>query len=463
MMRIFSYPGFRAQDSAPVRFARRRGALAGGLMALSVAAAGCTFPPPLADRSGEGADQQESPRYVIVQPGDSVSVIADRTGVPSRAIIAENDLREPFTVYPGQRLSLPQARFHRVDSGETLYRIAQNYQVDVDAVAHANQLDTPYTIFVGQSLRIPDGPGRQPDQQEVADRGPETGDSESREPRVLEADAATPWRDPGQRSTSQEEPDTREAQSGPRALTQPSSTSSDRSVTAEQLDAPSPATPQTISEPPAESRAEDDAPPPPEADDSPVPAEADMTAQPVIEVEPDDTASEEVETTPEESRQEEQPDPAPSQEEAQAVNEEQANLPAVSAPASRSSDRFAWPLDGPIISDFGPKDDGQHNDGINIDGAQGDPIRAADNGVVAYAGSELRGYGNLIILRHADGWVTAYGHADRITVQRGQSVSVGETIGEVGSTGAVSSPQLHFEIRRQSTPVDPMDYLAPRS
>lgn len=457
MMRIFSYPGYHFQRQLAIRPLLRRGSVTGALMALSFTA-GCTFPPPLADRSSDSAAEQESPRYVIVQPGENVSIIADRTGIPSRAIIDQNDLREPFTVYPGQQLTLPQAQFHRVDSGETLYRIAQNYEVDVDAVAQANQLDTPYTIFVGQSLRIPEAPGRQsdqaPDQQVAADSGSDEEQS---------SDSSSGWRNPERQSTSSESGE-RQPDGEPRVLTPTSSSSTsssgDRSVRAEQLDEPSAASQETESGTSADDTPDEDSTgsndtSDRDSDDAAVPAEADVTAQPVEDVEDDEEAGQ----TPEPATS---ADPTPTPEETETVNQEQANLPAVSAPAERSGDRFTWPLDGQVISEFGPKDDGQHNDGINIDAARGTPIRAADNGVVAYAGSELRGYGNLIILRHADGWVTAYGHADRITVQRGESVSVGDTIGEVGSTGTVSSPQLHFEIRRESTPVDPMDHLAPR-
>jgi len=88
-------------------------------------------------------------------------------------------------------------------------------------------------------------------------------------------------------------------------------------------------------------------------------------------------------------------------------------------------------------------------------------VRAADNGVVAYAGNELRGYGNLILIRHDGGWVTAYGHNDQILVRRGEQVTVGQTIATVGSTGAVGSPQLHFEIRRGTEAINPLDQMPP--
>jgi murein DD-endopeptidase MepM/ murein hydrolase activator NlpD len=124
--------------------------------------------------------------------------------------------------------------------------------------------------------------------------------------------------------------------------------------------------------------------------------------------------------------------------------------------------RFAWPLDGPIVSGFGPKPGGRYNDGINIRAAAGTPVKAAADGVVAYAGDGLEGFGGLILVKHGDGWVTAYAHNEELLVGRGQSIKRGQTIARVGSTGSVDSPQLHFEIRRGRTPVNPTTQLPPR-
>ena len=112
---------------------------------------------------------------------------------------------------------------------------------------------------------------------------------------------------------------------------------------------------------------------------------------------------------------------------------------------------------------FGPQGGGLHNDGINIAAPRGTPVHAAENGVVVYAGNELPGFGNLLILRHSDGWMTAYGHNDAIRVRRGETVRRGQVISTVGQTGGVTTPQLHFEIRRGSDPVDPSRYLATSS
>lgn len=120
---------------------------------------------------------------------------------------------------------------------------------------------------------------------------------------------------------------------------------------------------------------------------------------------------------------------------------------------------FRWPVRGRVIAGFGPKPNGLQNDGINVAVPEGTPIKAAQDGVVAYAGNELKGYGNLVLLRHSNGFVTAYAHASEILVKKGDIVKRGQTIAKSGQTGAVTSPQLHFEIRKGSTPVDPAQYL----
>ncbi len=130
-------------------------------------------------------------------------------------------------------------------------------------------------------------------------------------------------------------------------------------------------------------------------------------------------------------------------------------------PASRADGelRFAWPVAGRVISSFGPKSGGRHNDGINIAAPAGTPVRAAEDGVVAYAGDELRGYGNLVLLRHADGWVSAYAHNAENLVSRGQTVLRGDVIASVGASGGVTHPQSHFELRRGTEAVDPLPHL----
>lgn len=117
--------------------------------------------------------------------------------------------------------------------------------------------------------------------------------------------------------------------------------------------------------------------------------------------------------------------------------------------------KFIKPVSGKIISAFGAKKDGLHNDGVNIQAARGDAVRAAENGVIVYTGSQIEGYGNLILIRHADQYVTAYAHLDKALVKKGDRVKRGQAIGTVGATGAVDKAQLHFEIRKGTKALDP--------
>lgn len=126
---------------------------------------------------------------------------------------------------------------------------------------------------------------------------------------------------------------------------------------------------------------------------------------------------------------------------------------------ARSSSKFLTPVRGNVVSSYGPKTGGLHNDGINIAAPKGTPVAAAENGVVVYVGDELKGSGNLVLVRHSDRWMSAYAHLDKTAVTRGQTIKRGAKIGTVGSTGSVTTPQLHFELRRGTQAINPERYL----
>lgn len=121
--------------------------------------------------------------------------------------------------------------------------------------------------------------------------------------------------------------------------------------------------------------------------------------------------------------------------------------------------KFIWPVNGKVVSNFGTVGKGLRNDGINIKAALGTNVKAADKGVVAYAGNELKGFGNLVLIKHSDGYITAYAHIDKLYVKKGQTVIRGEKIATVGNTGSVKTPQLHFEVRAGKKAVNPKTYL----
>jgi murein DD-endopeptidase MepM/ murein hydrolase activator NlpD len=129
-------------------------------------------------------------------------------------------------------------------------------------------------------------------------------------------------------------------------------------------------------------------------------------------------------------------------------------------PVARSGTTFREPVQGLIVAKFGSKDNGSFNDGIDFSVPKGTPVKAAENGVVAYVGNELPGFGNLILVRHADGYVTAYAHNDEVLVRRCEIVKRGQVISKAGATGEVTKPQLHFELRKDSKAVDPEAFFS---
>ncbi|MBT4588646.1 MAG: peptidoglycan DD-metalloendopeptidase family protein [Rhodospirillaceae bacterium] len=134
-------------------------------------------------------------------------------------------------------------------------------------------------------------------------------------------------------------------------------------------------------------------------------------------------------------------------------------LKTIAVPRVKTSGRFNWPVRGRLLSVYGSKGEGLHNDGINIVAPKGASVRAAGSGVVAYAGYELRGFGNLLLIKHKGGWVTAYAHNERLLVRRGDKVGSGQVIAKVGASGNVIRPQLHFEIRKGKRALNPLRHL----
>ncbi|MBT6032167.1 MAG: M23 family metallopeptidase [Kordiimonadaceae bacterium] len=132
---------------------------------------------------------------------------------------------------------------------------------------------------------------------------------------------------------------------------------------------------------------------------------------------------------------------------------------AIAAAPQVSGKGFMWPIKGRLLSSYGPKQAGYHNDGVNISAAIGSSVVASESGVVVHASNKLKGYGNLILIKHQNGWVTAYAHNNKLLVKKGQQVTRGQVVAQVGQTGRVTRPQLHFEMRKGSRAVNPALYL----
>lgn len=309
---------------------------------------------------------------------------------------------------------------------ETLYAISRRYDVPIRAIIDANRLEPPYRLRAGQTLTLP----------QVRTHLVRSGDTLYSVSRQYGVDVATLAE-----ANHLQAPFT--IRTGtvlmlPPAVGAPSPPAApgrtgDVAVTALPPPPGAPATPPVSEPPPA-------APSPP----------AVQPIAPPTPVSPPTSAA--PRATP-------APTPAPA---ASPPPEQSASLPPAGSPA-RGEAQFMWPVQGRVIAHYGPAAGGTHNDGINIAAPAGTPVLAADAGTVAYAGNELRGYGNLILIKHANGWMTAYAHNSALLVKRGDKVRRGQTIARVGATGTVNEPQLHFEVRRGTRALDPAEYLSPRA
>lgn len=275
----------------------------------------------------------------VVQRGDTLRAVADRTGASSEAIARANDLEPPFPIRLGQRLTIPGGRYHLVRRGETGIAIARAYGVEWSRIVAANALVEPYVLRAGQRVAIPGSPAGSTS---LADRAAAF---------TLDVDDILTGGEPA--------------------------------LASNQVPVKPTTTPKRI-----------------------LPATA-----------------------------------------------------VVTAPVRLASGGFLWPVDGRVVKRFGPGASGERNDGIKIAVPVATPIHAAADGVVAYVGDGIAALGGLVIVKHGGGWTSVYGHASKLLVQRGQSVRKGQTIALSGDTGFADRPEVHFELRKGRTPVDPQGQL----
>ena len=259
---------------------------------------------------------------VTVRDGDNIYAIAARYGVPPTSIISDNQIGPPYSIFPGQQLSLSPQRAHVVGPEDSIYSISQRYAVSQYQLADANGLQVPFELRVGQRLILP--------------------------------------------------------------------ATQDFSV----LDS---------------------------APDASVTNVAALTSK-VVEV--------------------------------------PADVPRKRFVAPSGTGAFRWPVEGEIITEFGPAARGVHNDGVNIAASEGAAVRASARGTVAFVGREIRSFGTLVLVKHDGGIITAYAHLGDVMVREGDVIEAGQQIATVGLTGKVDTPQLHFEIRKSREPVDPRTLIA---
>ncbi|MDX2101518.1 MAG: peptidoglycan DD-metalloendopeptidase family protein [Alphaproteobacteria bacterium] len=438
----------------------------------SLAACAREGPPAPVELVGAGglsqtAQRENLPRDgYVVQRGDTLFAISRRFDVAPRALIEANGLTPPYGLQIGQRLDIPQERTHMVTAGETLSGIARRYGVDQSSLVRLNRLPPPYLVQTGQRLVLP-APVARTDQPPPIATPRQSVEMAPLPPVVATRPAAQPAPPPAAPVAL--------PPAAPPPVIVPPAAPATSSVSVQPLPPPArtgvevaPSPPIAPAQPPRPAvdaplpqvlqapatttqsgqgrvAAAPPAPPPPQV---PPPAPPSPPTPPAVFAPPPPVA-----------------DPAPPPPPPPAPVVEAPPPPAAQARAEtaavppRASRTFLWPVRGRVIGTFGPTGRGQHNDGLNIAAPRGTPVRAAENGVVAHVGDEIRGFGTLILVRHADGFVTAYAHLDAAVVQRGDTVRRGQVIGRVGQTGAVEQPQLHFEVRQGTQAVDPQRFL----
>jgi len=361
----------------------------------------------------------------VVAPGDTLAVVAARTNTPIRSLIDMNGLQPPYGLAPGMRLALKQRSQYVVQQEDTLPDLAARYGVSQSDLVSINNLTPPYVLKPGQRLNIP-------------------SQTESSNLPSLTASAVPPPTPAGSVSSAPlPAPAAPAPTAAPKASAPVTTTSTSGGVSGSSLPPPT-ATPPKPATPAAVPTTTKATPLPPtptapvtSAEETPAPAKT-------------QTAT----TAPAKSK-------TPEQVEAETEAAVDAAEAAKSAGPAAGTGKgpFVWPVQGKVIGAFGSSKDGMKNDGVNIAAPNGAPVVASADGTVAYAGNELRGFGNMILIRHDGGYVTAYAHNASLLVKKGDKVKRGQTIARVGQTGAVFGPQLHFEIRKGTQPVDPMSFL----
>jgi murein DD-endopeptidase MepM/ murein hydrolase activator NlpD len=363
-------------------------------------------------------------KKIITGPHDTVYGIAYNNGIPTRSLIAANNLKPPYTLKEGQVLIVPLPSQHIVGQGETAESIAEIYAVNADIMARENNITSPSYIAPGTVLTIP---ARNTETLEIALKAPEEITASSLAPLPLV-----------------------KSEPGPSSL----EPLPQQVVTASNAPLPDDLAQELAAEKGTGSTGSTATP---SAAAAPAPlvgnlAEKKEKKADVISKKQEEPKEENVIAKREEPKEEKVAvkKEEPKEEKKVAKKEETAK------PAGKEVG-FIWPVQGEIVKKFAP---GGKNDGINIKVSEGTSVKAAAGGTVMYAGSELKGFGNLLLIKHQDGWVTAYAHNSKLLVKKGDKVIQGQEIAKSGTPeGDAQQPQLHFEIRKVKQPIDPLTKL----
>ncbi len=351
------------------------------------------------DKKDTSSEKEITKDAVIVQQGETLYSIAKKNDIPLRDLIDANNLEPPYALKAGSAIKIPFPNYHESREGETLYSISRMYDMKVNDVIALNNLKFPYPIYPGDKIKI------------VKDKNKKSESNEA----IVDNDKKI---------------DTKKSEKNPQ-LALESKTKKEKSTFK-----------------PSEEKAKE-----------------------IVEKK----NSKEIEKygfKPSEVRALEYQKKNDSSRTAQNIinpskNEIVETKLSINKPIDKDSikkianktNRFSWPVRGEVISKFGPKSAGLYNDGINIKASDGQTVGSSEDGIVAYVGSELKGYGNLVIVKHSGGWISAYAHLKNSVVAIGQKISKGQKIGNVGNSGKVKFPQLYFGLRKGRDAVNPENYL----
>jgi murein DD-endopeptidase MepM/ murein hydrolase activator NlpD len=353
----------------------------------------------------------EGPRVsYTVEKKDNLNAIGRKLGTDPETLAKDNKLKAPYLLHPGQELKGPVTyrKAYVVGAGDTLFSIGKRFALSAKALGDENDLRPGANLRPGQKVRLPEdfkdkGPIKTTTKVTVP-TPPPARSAYTPPPRPAYAPPPPTYTPPAPAYTPSAPAYTPPVQAPPPTYTPPVATPPTRPVYVPPQPSTPPATTPYRPLPPAPAPSPSPSRTiPPPATGAIVPSTPTFTDQQISEL---------------------------------------------------GRGRFLWPVRGDIISSFGPKGAGQRNDGVNIRAAAGESVRAAAAGDIVYAGDQVPGFGNLVLVKHADGWVTAYGHLARSDVKMQQKVAQGQQLGTVGATGGVTEPQLHFEVRYAPTPAD---------
>jgi murein DD-endopeptidase MepM/ murein hydrolase activator NlpD len=351
-----------------------------------------------ADKKDISSEKEIAKDAVIVQQGETLYSIAKKNGVPLRDLIDANNLEPPYALKAGSAIKIPFPNYHESREGETLYSISRMYDMKVNDVIALNNLKFPYPIYPGDKIKIVRDKNKKSESNEIIvenDKKIDNKKSEKNPQLALE-------------SKAKKENNIKPSEEKAKEIVEKKNSKEIEKYGFK----------------PSEVRALELA----KKNDS------SRTAKNII----NPSKNEIVETK-------------------LSINKP-IDKDSIKKIANKTN-RFSWPVRGEVISKFGPKSAGLYNDGINIKAPDGQAVSSSEDGIVAYVGSELKGYGNLVIVKHSGGWISAYAHLKNSAVAIGQKISKGQKIGNVGNSGKVKFPQLYFGLRKGRDAVNPENYL----